>query len=40
MAHDAENQCQVGDKVMIQECRPLSKRKSWTLVEVNEKAKI
>jgi small subunit ribosomal protein S17 len=40
MAHDAGNQCQVGDKVTIQECRPLSKRKSWTLVEVNEKAKI
>ncbi|SFR62366.1 30S ribosomal protein S17 [Thiomicrospira sp. ALE5] len=40
MAHDADNQCQVGDKVTIQECRPLSKSKSWTLVEINEKAKI
>jgi len=40
MAHDSDNQCQIGDKVTIQECRPLSKRKSWTLVEINEKAKI
>ena len=32
--HDAENVCQEGDTVMIEECRPLSKSKSWRLVEV------
>jgi small subunit ribosomal protein S17 len=38
MAHDANNECNVGDTVTIKECRPLSKRKSWTLVEINTKA--
>ncbi|MBV7316428.1 MAG: 30S ribosomal protein S17 [Shewanella sp.] len=33
-AHDEQNQCQEGDVVTIRECRPLSKTKSWTLVEV------
>jgi len=37
-AHDAENQCQIGDMVVIKECRPISKTKSWTLVEIKEKA--
>lgn len=40
MAHDSENTCGVGDSVTIQECKPLSKNKSWTLVSVDEKAKI
>ncbi|MGC9385762.1 MAG: 30S ribosomal protein S17 [Hydrogenovibrio sp.] len=38
MAHDAENACGVGDKVTIEECTPLSKRKSWSLVSIDEKA--
>jgi small subunit ribosomal protein S17 len=38
-AHDETNQAKAGDKVSIQECRPLSKKKSWTLVEVVEQAK-
>ena len=33
-AHDETNQCAIGDLVTIRECRPLSKTKSWTLVEV------
>lgn len=37
-AHDEQNVCQEGDVVMIKECRPLSKSKTWTLVEVVEKA--
>ncbi len=37
-AHDAENVCQKGDWVSVEECRPLSKRKSWRLVEVIERA--
>lgn len=38
MAHDAENQCNVGDKVQIIESRPLSRHKRWQLVKVLEKA--
>lgn len=38
-AHDESNQCGIGDTVTIRECRPLSKHKSWTLVDVVEKAK-
>lgn len=34
LAHDAENQCQEGDIVIIQEGRPVSKRKAWSLVQV------
>jgi len=37
-AHDETNQCNEGDLVSIRECRPLSKTKSWTLVEVISKA--
>ncbi len=39
MAHDEENACRPGDKVLIEETRPMSKRKRWTLVRVVEKAK-
>lgn len=35
-AHDAENKCKIGDKVEIQQSRPLSKTKSWVLVQVIE----
>ena len=38
MAHDAENECNEGDRVAISECRPLSKNKAWRVVEVVEKA--
>jgi len=37
-AHDAENECGAGDLVQIEECRPISKSKSWRLVKVLEKA--
>ncbi|ADN74492.1 30S ribosomal protein S17 [Ferrimonas balearica DSM 9799] len=36
--HDETNQCGIGDLVEIRECRPLSKTKSWTLVNILEKA--
>ncbi len=39
MAHDEDNQCQIGDLVKIMEIRPLSKNKKWRLVEVLEKVK-
>lgn len=38
-AHDENNSCKIGDKVRVMETRPLSKDKSWRLVEVIEKAK-
>jgi len=37
-AHDEDNQCKVGDQVLIMECRPLSKEKSWRVVEVLRRA--
>jgi small subunit ribosomal protein S17 len=39
LAHDEENSCGEGDKVMIAECRPLSKSKSWRVIEILERAK-
>jgi small subunit ribosomal protein S17 len=39
MAHDEENSCNVGDTVRISETRPLSKNKTWRLVEIIERAK-
>ena len=38
-AHDENNECGIGDKVMIMETRPLSKDKRWRLVKIVEKAK-
>lgn len=38
MAHDENNECEVGDKVRIEESRPFSKRKRWKVVEVVERA--
>lgn len=39
-AHDAENKCQIGDDVRIQECRPLSREKRWLVVGIGEAAKL
>ncbi|MGJ8682486.1 30S ribosomal protein S17 [Paraglaciecola sp.] len=39
-AHDETNQCNEGDVVTISECRPLSKSKNWTLVDVITKAAV
>ena len=38
-AHDENNECRVGDKVLVMETRPLSKDKRWRIVEIVEKAK-
>lgn len=38
LAHDEQNECGEGDTVMIEECRPLSRNKSWRLLKVLEKA--
>jgi small subunit ribosomal protein S17 len=38
LAHDAANECKEGDRVSISECRPVSKNKSWAVVDVIERA--
>jgi small subunit ribosomal protein S17 len=38
LAHDEDNSCGEGDTVLIAECRPLSKSKSWRVVEILERA--
>jgi small subunit ribosomal protein S17 len=38
MAHDEENSCNAGDRVLIEECRPLSKRKRWRVRKIIERA--
>ena len=38
-AHDEENACGIGDKVMIMETRPLSRDKRWRVAQIIEKAK-
>ncbi|NOZ53655.1 MAG: 30S ribosomal protein S17 [Gammaproteobacteria bacterium] len=35
-AHDENNQCNIGDKVTITECKPYSKTKTWRLVDIIE----
>ena len=37
-AHDKGNTCQIGDKVMLTECRPLSRSKRWRVSKIVEKA--
>ncbi len=39
MAHDENNEAQIGDKVIIEENRPLSRKKRWNLQEITEKVK-
>ena len=38
-AHDENNECRIGDRVLVMETRPLSKDKRWRAVEIVEKAK-
>jgi small subunit ribosomal protein S17 len=38
LAHDATNECKSGDRVAISECRPISKNKSWSVVNVVERS--
>lgn len=39
LVHDEKNECKIGDMVKITETRPLSKNKSWRLLEIVERAK-
>ena len=38
LAHDEGNACGLGDTVVIEECRPISARKTWMVIETKEKA--
>ena len=38
-AHDENNECSVGDRVLVMETRPISREKHWRVVEIVEKAK-
>ena len=38
-AHDEQNECGIGDRVLIMETRPLSATKRWRVVQILEKAK-
>ena len=38
-AHDENNECRVGDRVLLMETRPMSKDKRWRVVEIIEKVK-
>jgi len=39
LAHDESNECKEGDTVSIKPCRPMSRRKSWVLVRVVDRAR-
>jgi len=37
-AHDENNECNIGDTVTVEQCRPISKSKTWRLVQIVERA--
>ena len=40
LAHDELEECNVGDQVLVEECRPLSKKKHWRLVQILSKSSL
>jgi len=40
MAHDENNECQIGDTVEIAECRPISRHKAWRVVNIVVRAEV
>ena len=40
LAHDEMSQCNIGDKVLVQECRPLSKKKRWSITKIISKSSV
>lgn len=40
LAHDELDECKIGDQVVVQECRPLSKRKRWKLIQILSKSSL
>jgi small subunit ribosomal protein S17 len=40
LVHDEKSECNIGDQILVQECRPLSKRKRWTLNKILSKSSL
>jgi small subunit ribosomal protein S17 len=40
LAHDELETCNIGDQVLVEECRPLSKRKRWKLIKILSKSSL
>lgn len=40
LAHDALEECNIGDQVLVEECRPISKRKRWKLIKILSKSSL
>ena len=40
LAHDEKNSCNIGDQVLLKECKPLSKRKRWNLTKIISKSSL
>nr|WAK84944.1 ribosomal protein S17 [Amicula sp. isolate GU52X-4 cfCalB7] len=40
LAHDELEECNIGDQVLVKECRPLSKRKCWKLIKILSKSSL
>lgn len=40
LAHDEQDECNIGDQVIVQQCRPLSKRKRWKLIKILSKSSL
>lgn len=40
LAHDELSECNIGDQVLLKECRPLSKRKCWRLAKILSKSSL
>jgi len=40
LAHDELQECKIGDQVLVEECRPLSKRKRWKLLKILSKSSL
>lgn len=40
LAHDPQEVCNIGDQVLVEECRPLSKKKRWKLIQIISKSSL
>ena len=40
LVHDELERCNIGDQVLVEECRPLSRRKRWTLIKILSKSSL
>jgi len=40
LAHDESEECNIGDQVLVEECRPLSKKKRWKVIQILSKSSL